>query len=593
MTNWVESREQALLALGLDEASADPQFDRIAAIASRMLEAPVTLISFVGDDRQVFKGACGLEGAAGASRQMPISHSSCQHVVSDERVLQVDDARIHPLVRQNPAVEELGVVGYLGVPVRRSDGRVLGAICAISPSARRWSATDMRDLELLAQFVEEEVNHRQVARRYRELYRQTPAMLHSIDSSGHLVNVNDYWLEKLGYSLTEVIGRRSTDFLTPESTQYALNEVLPAYMEAGFCRDVPYQFVRKDGSIMDVLLDATSETNDDGSFRRSVACLTDVTERVLAEGQLRQSEALLRKILDKICAFIAIMEPDGTVIESNLAPPLEDCEPGHGAKRRFWDYPLWIESGQARSQLRKAVRSAAGGQAVGHDLDVRADGGEFLTVALTIAPLFDDEGRITQLVASAIDISERKYLEQEILHQATHDPLTGLANRRQLMEQLARCHAEASRSGNSLGLFFLDLDHFKRINDSHGHAVGDAVLRLVAKRLEEAVSKDDLVARLGGDEFVILTRSVVSPNDSEHLASRLCRRVSRPAAVGDLVIGMSMSVGYTLFPQDPAEPESLLDHADAALYAAKKQGRGSYQAFQATGLPTEISRPNA
>ncbi len=131
--------------------------------------------------------------------------------------------------------------------------------------------------------------------RYRYLYLRTPAMMHSIDHEGRLVDVSDAWLERMGYAREEVVGRRSTDFLTPESREYAATEVLPEFFRTGVCKDIAYRMVRKDGVVLDILLSAIAERDAEGRFERSLAVLVDVTERKRAEEALRRSEAQLRQ----------------------------------------------------------------------------------------------------------------------------------------------------------------------------------------------------------------------------------------------------------------------------------------------------------
>ncbi len=159
------------------------------------------------------------------------------------------------------------------------DGRVLECSVRTSPAGRVWTFCDVSERMRMesAMLVNE--------RRYRQLYDQTPVMMHSIDRAGRLVSVSDAWLRTLGYERDDVLGRLSTDFLTPESRQYALDTVLPDFYQAGECRDIHYRMQKKNGDIIDVVLDAIAERDPDGTHRRSLAVITDVTERLRTEAE--------------------------------------------------------------------------------------------------------------------------------------------------------------------------------------------------------------------------------------------------------------------------------------------------------------------
>jgi len=155
--------------------------------------------------------------------------------------------------------------------------------------------------------------------RYRSLYQKTPAMLHSIDQNGCLTNVSKYWLKKMGYKLDEVLGRHSTDFMTEESRRYAIEEVLPKFYETGSCRDVPYQYVTKNGEIIDALLSAITENDEKGELSHSLSVIVDVTDRKKAEASLKQSEARLRQVIDLVPHYIFAKDQKGRFILANLA----------------------------------------------------------------------------------------------------------------------------------------------------------------------------------------------------------------------------------------------------------------------------------
>ncbi len=174
------------------------------------------------------------------------------------------------------------------------------------------------------------------------------------------------------------------------------------------------------------------------------------------------------------------------------------------------------------------------------------------------------------------EINERIKAQHELTHLATHDSLTGLPNRAMFTEHLGiRLHA-ASRHGRNLALFFMDLDSFKIVNDTHGHEIGDKLLVEIAQRLCECVRKEDIVARMGGDEFTVLLSEFQHDDDIEVVAKKLIDAVNHPVRIGNAICHVGISIGISLFPRDGYDDDSLMRLADDAMYAAKAAGKNTY-----------------
>ena len=182
-------------------------------------------------------------------------------------------------------------------------------------------------------------------------------------------------------------------------------------------------------------------------------------------------------------------------------------------------------------------------------------------------------------VSTLEDITDWQEAQAQISYMAHHDALTGLANRTQLVEKLEKVLAVLPLKGGSAALHFIDLDRFKRINDTLGHAGGDFLLRTLAERLRSVTRADDLVARLGGDEFVVVQSRINSKDQAEDLAKRLIAAVTAPIKLGEQSIIATVSVGVALAPADGTDPERLLKSADLALYRAKTNGRNCIRFF--------------
>jgi diguanylate cyclase (GGDEF)-like protein len=185
------------------------------------------------------------------------------------------------------------------------------------------------------------------------------------------------------------------------------------------------------------------------------------------------------------------------------------------------------------------------------------------------------------LAMTVCDISERRLHQQQLLRMANQDPLTGLQNRQWLNDALPAAIERTRKRGGMLGLLFIDLDRFKQVNDSAGHHVGDELLRIVAQRMKAALRPGDHVARLGGDEFTVILEALESEEDASQAARRIGRCLSEPYLIRDAQYSIGASTGIALFPRDGEDAERLLQNADVAMYAAKAEGRGGEQRFQA------------
>ena len=167
----------------------------------------------------------------------------------------------------------------------------------------------------------------------------------------------------------------------------------------------------------------------------------------------------------------------------------------------------------------------------------------------------------------------------QLQHVATHDSLTGLPNRLLLADRLNQAIAQAQRHQHLFAVFIVDLDRFKAINDSLGHLAGDAMLKEVARRLAAALRQADTLARMGGDEFVLILNEITRPEDIETIAAKVLAHITQPMKLSDLELHASASIGISIYPSDGGNPETLLQHADAAMYQAKKGGRNAYRLF--------------
>ncbi len=205
--------------------------------------------------------------------------------------------------------------------------------------------------------------------------------------------------------------------------------------------------------------------------------------------------------------------------------------------------------------------------------------GEIYPQWLTINTIYNPDNSVYRRVTLFSDISQKKQSEQIIWQQANFDPLTDLPNRRMFHDRLAQEIKKSHRAGLPLALMFLDLDHFKEINDTLGHNTGDLLLIETARRIAECVRESDTVARLGGDEFTVILSEIDDLNCVERIARLIVQKLSEPFQLHNEITYVSVSIGITLYPDDAVAIEDLLKHADQAMYASKNQGRNSYNYF--------------
>jgi len=219
---------------------------------------------------------------------------------------------------------------------------------------------------------------------------------------------------------------------------------------------------------------------------------------------------------------------------------------------------------------------------------IRMDGVE-KSVALSASLTKDSSGNPTGFRGIVRDVTERKKAEERLSHLATHDSLTGLPNRILFGDRLSLELARARRSGKKLAVMLLDLDHFKDINDTWGHDMGDEVLKTIGRRLPELLRKSDSIARMGGDEFLILLPEIEEAEDARILALKILDAFKKPFAVGARELYATTSIGIAIYPDDGTNPDMLMKKADMAMYSVKKQGRNDCRRY-APGMSPDVHR---
>ncbi|HEU4373087.1 MAG TPA: diguanylate cyclase, partial [Telluria sp.] len=292
-----------------------------------------------------------------------------------------------------------------------------------------------------------------------------------------------------------------------------------------------------------------------------------------ATSRLREREARLQAILDNAADAIITVDRAGTVLSANTAAGALFVYPPEQLRGLRVGRLLEMPAGDGADALPRLAQGGAGA----HELTGSTSAGARFPLSISASQVKLREEDI--YVCIIHDLTEQRRAQEHIYQLAHHDPLTGLENRFSLNLHLEQLLLQARRAGQSVALLFLDLDHFKKINDSHGHQTGDLLLVEVAQRLRELLRDVDIIARLGGDEFIVVMAGALTPDLVSAVAVRIVQSLAAPYEFDGQTMYSGSSVGIAMFPNDAANANTLLRHADTAMYVAKSQGRGNFQFY--------------
>jgi diguanylate cyclase (GGDEF)-like protein/PAS domain S-box-containing protein len=460
------------------------------------------------------------------------------------------------------------------------DGSVLGALVASRTGS--MAAFDDRDIEVLSRLatvaafaVDRIALQRRVARQADILDRIADAVL-AVDENRIVTKWNRGAERLYRIDRADALGRRLSDLFTTVS--HDAGELDTAWgdlaREDGW-RDTVRQ-VTRDGLVVEVEASVTPLEDGESGFAGAVAVNRDISASLRSQRELAERQSFAEALLDALGGRTAVIGVDGRVRAVNeryeKEGPFGDgpgSGPDVGADALAFLH-LRTSTMPGVGLIADAVRATLDGRARLDAVDVLGRDGTWTEARVQV---FRGPGGGALL--SFVDVSERKTHELELAHQATHDALTGLANRALLLDRLRESLGRAFRRGHRVAVMFVDLDGLKTLNDTHGHAAGDAALVATATRLSRGCRVIDTVARLGGDEFVVLLDEVDDIDEAHALALRMLALLAEPGdGVGLLSasIGVALAEGIALPTEDDAA--DLLGHADAAMLVAKRTGKG-------------------
>jgi diguanylate cyclase (GGDEF)-like protein/PAS domain S-box-containing protein len=442
-------------------------------------------------------------------------------------------------------------------------------------------------------FFKQELDDRSEMARYA---RHFEAIIESSDDAiisktldGIITSWNRSAERIFGYTAAEMLGKPML-ILFPEDRVNEESSILEKIKRGEKVDHIRTIRLHKNGSMVHLSVTISPIFNSFGVVIGASKIARDISEQILAEKNALRLAAYARH-------FEAIVESSEDAIISKTMDGIvtswnKSAEKifGYTAEEIIGSSLLRLFPENRRQEESLIMDKLKRGEKVEHFRTVRVDkSGNQVHISVTMSPIINEFGIVTGASKIARDITARINSEKLIWHQANYDNLTGLPNRRLLSDRLTQEIDQALRDKSSIAVMFIDLDHFKDVNDSVGHDAGDELLVLASQRFRHLIRRSDTVSRFGGDEFVIMLTDVTDVIDVENIAAKMVVDLQQPFLINDREVFISISLGVAVYPNDGKTVDDLLKHADQAMYEAKKSGRNQQKFFN-TDMTSSIEQ---
>ena len=419
--------------------------------------------------------------------------------------------------------------------------------------------------------VEEQL--RRAARDARSMIEASLDPLVTIDVDGIITDVNAATETVTGLPREELIGSDFPRYFTDPDQARAVYEQVFA---TGSVTDYPLEMQHTTGSITPVLYNASVYRDEHGDVVGVFAAARDITSIKLAEQELAE-EARFRFAMESSAIGMMLISPEGQIQRVNPALcAMVGWRPEEIATLTMFELTHLDEQEADLSLVFEFLEGRT--EASRRDTRFVTATGQVIWVELSLAAVRHPDDSIWYFVAQVLDITHRVKAEEDLIHLAAHDPLTGLANRLELADDITRALYARQRSGKPTAVLMIDLDRFKNINDTLGHAAGDELLIAVAQRISSTVRAGDLVARPGGDEFIVVMREIDDPTEAVRAASRIVAELRAPFQSQGAEFFVTASIGIAVSTSSSVA-DDLVREADTAMYVAKEGGRDRVAVF--------------